>query len=1744
MNNHQGRKSYMKRAAIYAAILMSTTALTATAAFANPVGGAVSAGAASISSSGTTTTVVETSNKAVIDWQSFNIASNETTQFIQPSSSSIVLNRINSGNPSQIFGHLDANGNIIILNPSGVLFGAGSQIDVNGLIATTANISNQAFMANGPLTFNQPGNPNAGIVNEGTITAADAGLVGLVAPNVVNNGTITAKLGTVHLASADSFTVDFYGDGLLNFGVSDAVQGQLVSNTGLISAAGGKIALTAAAGNNIVNSLIDVSGKLSAPAVAEKNGKIFIYAEGSNAVKGNVAANKGKKSGSSTVVVDGYLDASGYSTGETGGTISVLGDNVGILNDALIDAGGDIGGGTIKIGGDFHGAGVTPTALNTYVDPDSLIMANAVTSGNGGNVAVWSDGTTQFLGNIIAEGGTQSGNGGFVETSGHGTLDAEGYVDLTASNGSKGTYLLDPASIEIEGAFTPDSIAGVQLWLDASQITGVSDGSSLSDWADLSGLGNNATGSSNLPVYQATGLNGLPTVSFGTASLLTAPTFTAGSIFVVGKSNNSTFQNYEGILGGPDSDPGNGHILNGWTGTTALYQASSSTFYSAWQNGVAAPNGVFSNINANTGWIGSFTTNTPISSNSVVWIGSISGGNRSWNGDLSEIIVYSAALGTNSRNLVEQYQSLEWGIPLTPPGTGATEAAQAMASNGYSAFTDTYLEHLSQTANIALSATGDVTLDLKGDNLSLAAGKSLSITAGSSGTGNINFISPGTLTTNNANITLTTGSTSGSIVLNSSSAVSIDSNGGAISLNGPLTLGSALTVNSGGGDVTFSGAVDGTASHGALSIVNGSGTVTFDNALGTPNALGVLSVSGTGSIDLDGDITTNNAALTLTGPVTLGADSTLNAGTDTITFGSTVDGDYNLSASAGGFSFGGALGGLTPLADVSLASPNALVLPSISAASILAQTTGASANLSIGSGDVLTASGTGTAVTLASGDNFINSDGIGAISLTGGGRWLIYSATPGSDTFGSLNSGNTAVWNSTYGGTITQTGDRYVFSYQPTVTFTSTSDSKTYGADVTTVTTAVASDYSVSGLETAVNNVYLADTDNTAFSGAPSVTSLGSATTATVAGGPYTITAAEGTLTSASGYAFSYSSTGTLTVNAASLTVTASNESKTYGATYNLGTIAFTTAGLLNSDSVTGATLTSAGVADTATVAGGPYSIVPSAASGSGLSNYTITYDNGLLTVNPAPLTITASNESKTYGSTYSLGTTAFTTSGLQNSDSVASATLTSTGAAATATIAGSPYAIVPSAASGSGLSNYSITYDNGALTVNTAPLTVTASDQSKTYGGTYSLGTTAFTTSGLLNSDSVTGATLTSTGAAATASVAGGPYAIVPSAASGSGLSNYTITYDNGSLAINTAPLTITASNESKTYGSIYSPGTTAFTTSGLLNSDSVTSATLTSTGAAATANVAGSPYAIVPSAASGSGLSNYTITYDNGALTVNTAPLTVTASDQSKIYGSNYSLGTSAFTTLGLLNSDSVTSATLTSSGAVATATVAGGPYAIVPSAASGSGVSNYTITYDNASLTVNTAPLTITADNESKTYGATYNLDTTAFTTSSLFNGDSVTGVNLTSTGTDSAATTTGSPYAIVPSAASGAGLANYTIGYVDGELTVNPVPAAPVSTLPSTVIVVSQNVPTYTSSGISSSNPIAVANNTVVIDAPEQEAPQSKPQSVNGNYTGNAAASVSTTPVLSMFGGILTIAPALVSKFKLEYLKSKS
>ncbi|MDO9570753.1 MAG: MBG domain-containing protein [Hydrogenophaga sp.] len=473
--------------------------------------------------------------------------------------------------------------------------------------------------------------------------------------------------------------------------------------------------------------------------------------------------------------------------------------------------------------------------------------------------------------------------------------------------------------------------------------------------------------------------------------------------------------------------------------------------------------------------------------------------------------------------------------------------------------------------------------------------------------------------------------------------------------------------------------------------------------------------------------------------------------------------------------------------------------------------------------------------------------------------------------------------------------------------------------------------------------------------------------------------------------------------------------------------------------------------------------------AGADAGNYTVNSTaNTTADITPAPLVVTADNQTKPYGTVFAFAGTEFTSSGLVNAETIGSATLVSSGAAASAHVAGgAPYPVVPSDATGGSFNpaNYTINYVNGAMVVTPAQLVVTADNQTKSYGTLFPFTGTEFTSSGLLNADTIGSATLVSAGTPATASVAGSPYSIVASDATGGTFTpgDYTISYVNGSMVVTPAPLVVTADNQTKPYGTTFAFAGTEFTSTGLVNADTIGSATLVSAGAPAAAHVAGSPYPVVPSDATGGSFNpaNYTISYVNGAMVITPAPLVVTANNQTKPYGTAFPFTGTEFTSSGLVNADTIGSATLVSAGTPATAPVAGSPYPIVPSDATGGTFTpgDYTISYVNGVMTVTPVALTLTANDATKVFGQTLTLPPSAFTAEGLVNGDTIDSVVETSPGTVASAPVVGSPYAIdiTPGSAAGGTFvpSNYVTVYQPGDLTVTPVVVAPpVNVLPNT------------------------------------------------------------------------------------------
>ena len=471
-------------------------AIVPSALYANPSGEQVVGGAATFNRPDAATLIVkQQTDRAVINWNSFSIANGELTKFVQPNSSSAVLNRVVTANPSQIYGTLQGNGQVFLINPGGVLVGAGGQVNAASFMASTRDIGTEEFMGGGTLNFT--GNSDASVVNKGKIDVS-TGDVFLVAQEVKNEGQIMAKDGTVGLVSGTSVTLETVGPGrhykvrlidvenssssrgssgaaaeIVNEGVIDAANAELlatgnylslaIANTGIVRATGviqnadGNVTLTGGEGD-VLNTGVLAALQKSVDGV-EQGGMIDISGKNIRADEGSLITASGQDVGGKikieskdTTMLGGRVEATGYSSKSQGGRVEALGTRVG-LRSGEINVDGGAKGGTVLVGGDYLGINPDiPNAKSVVMLPDAKISANARDYGDGGKVILWSDEYTGFFGKIKAMGGAEGGNGGFIETSSKNNLQAFGEAQASAPKGFSGEWLLDPYNVNIVNA--------------------------------------------------------------------------------------------------------------------------------------------------------------------------------------------------------------------------------------------------------------------------------------------------------------------------------------------------------------------------------------------------------------------------------------------------------------------------------------------------------------------------------------------------------------------------------------------------------------------------------------------------------------------------------------------------------------------------------------------------------------------------------------------------------------------------------------------------------------------------------------------------------------------------------------------------------------------------------------------------------------------------------------------------------------------------------------------------------------------------------------------------------------------------------------------------------------------------------------------------------------------------------------------------------------------------------------------
>lgn len=481
-----------------------------------PQGGAVIAGQASIATTAPNRMqVTQSSDRAVIGWQSFSVGANAGVDIRQPGAGSISVQQVQGNDPSRIFGQLSSNGRVVVANPNGVWFGPDARVDAAGIAAVAGRMSQTAierFMADGTVRLDEGAAAGAEVVNEGRITAGRGGLAALVGPSARNAGTIEASGGRVQIAGAAGATVDFDGDGLIAL---RAAPGALAENTGRILAEGGRVRLTVAEARGVLAGAVNLGGVVEARSVSTDGGGITL---------GSVHAE------APSVTVTGRVDVSG----PRGGTVSLLGDEVSVRQGARIDASGAQGGGTVRAGGDVRGAPGTRTARTTTVERGATVAADATANGHGGTVVVWADGVATMDGAITAR-GAGAGAGGFAEVSGLGGIAYGGTVDLRAPSGLWGTLLFDPTVINIVASggtnVIPSPWTPGVVTLNASAVVAQ---------LSLSNVDLVASSAINVNAPLAWGTPGRLTLTANTVTVTSAITLNGTGNLVIGASGSAT----------------------------------------------------------------------------------------------------------------------------------------------------------------------------------------------------------------------------------------------------------------------------------------------------------------------------------------------------------------------------------------------------------------------------------------------------------------------------------------------------------------------------------------------------------------------------------------------------------------------------------------------------------------------------------------------------------------------------------------------------------------------------------------------------------------------------------------------------------------------------------------------------------------------------------------------------------------------------------------------------------------------------------------------------------------------------------------------------------------------------------------------------------------------------------------------------------------------------------------------------
>ncbi|MBG6080642.1 filamentous hemagglutinin family protein [Rubrivivax gelatinosus] len=1567
-----------------------------------PTGGRISAGAGSISTGGSTLTVQQSGGKLAIDWQSFSIGSSGTVRFVQPGRSSVALNRVLGNDASQIYGRLDANGQVFLLNPNGVLFAKSAQVQVGGLVATTLSLADDDFLAG---RYRFAGSAGS-VVNEGSLGAASGGYVALLGGQVSNRGTISARLGTVALAAGRDITLDFAGDGLIGVVVNQGTLQALAENRQLIEADGGTVLMTAKTADRLVQSVVNNDGVIEARTVDGSSGTIKLIAD----MDGGVVAAGGRldasapdggnggfvdTSAAQVLLAEGLQVSTLAASGRTGTwlidpydiTISASGSNSVSVS---------VSGNPWTVSPTSSGANINNSTLSAYLSSSNVALSTVGAGSEAGNITVnapvsWSAATTLTLNADSSTGGV------FVNAAINGSNAGSG---LVLNAGSGGVSQSSGGNIRAGTlAVTAASGGSVDLTHAVNQVTTLAASSAAGDFAFVGSTALNVTGavasggdlrlattSGNLRIGAALdgGSSSSLSLQAGTDLVLAhalawdgdAVVLDFGGSFDLAQGARLTLPQRSATL----AVNGTGYTLVhdvaelqalGADTHYALAEDIDASATAAWNGGAGfVPLASFSGDLLGLGHAVDRLTIQRPGADSVGLFSRL-------DGTASDLTLSNVRIGGRSQvgAVAGELHGSLLGVNVTGEvsGTGNTVGGVAGSADGAT------LQQVASTAGVQGStAVGGLVGRATGTGVSDAyATGAVQADAGSAG-GLIGEVTGSSTLTRVYASGRVQGSTAGGLV----------GTGAADTTAANAYWDSGSTAQSAsGGDAAVSGAADIQAQHYTQASYAGFDFTNtwvmlagqtrpmlrseYSTAIFTPHALQLMALDRSASYSLGTDL---DLSATLGGGDVWGASGFVPVGSSGGTFSGRFDGQGHrisgLNIERAGTNYVGLFGytqGAT-IADVHLV-----------------------------------------------GGSVTGNDNVGALvgymqdgTLTGASAQTDVDArSTGESNVGGLVGANdggaiTASW---AGGDVTGAG--YQAGGLVGYNFNGGSISRSYATgDVTGTSTLGGMGY-VGGLVGA--NGYSGDGGSISGSYATGTVTASSGPVGGFVGhneGSITDSYATGNVV---GLGSSSNIGGFVGVNFANGTITGAYSTGQVSGTTNVGGFAGynnnTASAISNAYWDTQTSGRSIGIAGGTGGATGRTTAQLRAGLPSGFSStdwriyqgYTYPLLRSFLT----PLTVTANSGTRTYdGTTTGLGLSYSTAVDSSLLLGPTTGTLVSKNAGTRSVTAAGLY---------SGQQGYDITAVDGTVIVTQAAATVTADSGRVTYDGS-TQSVTGFSATGLVGGETaavLTGVSVSGSGRNA------GTYTTHASGSDG----NYTLSFVDGTLTIDKAAATVTADSARVTYNG-GTQSVTGFGVSGLVGSD--TAASLTGVSVSGSGRNAGT-YTTHASGSDG----NYTLSFVDGTLTIDKAAATVTA-DSARVTYNGGTQSVTGFGVSGLVGSDtaaSLTGVSVSGSGRNA------GTYATHASGSDG----NYTLSFVDGTLTIDKAAATVTADSARVTYnGGTQSV--TGFGVSGLVGGETaavLTGVSVSGSGRNAGTYTTH---------ASGSD-GNYTLSFVDGTLTID-------------------------------------------------------------------------------------------------------